>query len=657
MSLDHPVRILSPEVARKIAAGEVIDRPNAIVRELLDNAIDSGADSITVEIYGGGIDKIRVIDNGSGMSKEDMEVAATPHATSKIATEQDLLNLSTLGFRGEALSSIAAVSRLTINSGEYRLEASATEKNKITQGSPVSGTTVQSENLFQNFPARRMFLKRPGSEGKMCLNTFIEKSLPFPSIEFRFYQDGELKLNLPKTSTLQSRFVDASGYSKQKNLFFTQINAASDNSWDFGLIIGEPGIYRNDRKEISIYVNKRKVNEYSLVQAIEYGCMGYFPNGTHPVASLFVNIDSKLVDFNIHPAKKEVRFKDISELHHSVSTTTAAFFRGSTIKSLKPELDATYYENTFNRELFQSPISDNKEVYGSSPSSTGEFVNGASGFVDSGLSRIEGLNAPTSRNSFSSIEERNFNGDLRSKFLNKSGATYASSLAQMAASDTDDGEENSPLQNAAPERVNSYTDYSSPLNAASQTDATITADSLKYYGTALGCFILVERENTLYMIDQHAAHERILYDSIMTKPAKPQKLLIPYQLESQSLSDDEYLESIKDLLEEKGFILKNNGNGVWHITTVHERWTGSEKDLQSLLLDQKIAPEKLMNSIAASTACKAAVKDGYYLDKDTALELAEKALNLPDPHCPHGRPIWTAVTKEKMFELVKRITK
>lgn len=619
MSLKRPVRILPPEVARKIAAGEVIDRPNAIVRELMDNAIDSGADSITVEIYGGGIDKIRVIDNGSGMSREDMEIAATPHATSKISSEQDLLNLSTLGFRGEALSSIAAVSKLTIVSGEYKLETSVTEKNKITQVTPFNGTTVQSENLFQNFPARRMFLKRSTTEGKMCFNTFIEKALPFCNIEFRFYQDGELKLNLPKEDSIQKRFTAACDYGRQKDLFFTQKNHAQDNSWSFELIIGEPGIYRNDRKEISIFVNNRKISEYSLMQAIEYGCMGYFPNGTHPVAALFVTIDSKLVDFNIHPAKKEVRFKDINELHHSVSNTTASFFKNSTIKSLKPELDASYYENTFSKELFQSPVSQSDTDY------TGE----------SGLSRYERLNAPTSTNSFKSIEEKSYNSDLRSVFMNNSKATYAQKLAEMAYQED--------------EKTETQTD-SIPQNA-------VNSDSIKYFGTTLGVFLLVEKDNTLYLIDQHAAHERILYDSIMTTKAKSQKLLIPYQLESQSTADDEYLESVKDQLEEKGFILKNNGNGSWQITEVHERWTGTERDLQTLLLDQKIAPDKILTYIAASTACKAAVKDGYYLDPETAKELAVKALSLPDPHCPHGRPVWTAITKEKMFELVKRITK
>lgn len=645
MSLTRPVRILPPEVARKIAAGEVIDRPNAIVRELLDNAIDSGADSITVEIYGGGIDKIRVIDNGSGMSKEDLEVAATPHATSKISTEQDLLNLSTLGFRGEALSSIAAVSKLTIYSGEYKLETSVTEKNKITQGTPFSGTTVQSENLFQNFPARRMFLKRPATEGKMCLNTFIEKALPFYNIEFRFYQDGELKLNLPREDSLKKRFTAACDYAKQKDLFFTQTNHAADKSWTFDLIIGEPGIYRTDRKEISIFVNNRKINEYSLMQAIEYGCMGYFPNGTHPVAALFVTIDSKLVDFNIHPAKKEVRFKDSSELHHSVSTTTASFFKNSTIKSLKPELDSTYYENTFNRELFESPLSDSGNNSPYSVSSPLSDSGSASYSGESGLSRYERLNAPTSRNSFNSIEEKSYNSDLRSIFMNNTGSSYASKLAQMAS------EQDSPVPSSSSQEYSPLSkNDSQPLNA-------VSPDEIKYFGTALGVFLLVEKENALYLIDQHAAHERILYDSIMTNKARSQKLLIPYELESQNEADDEYLESVKDQLEEKGFILKNNGNGFYQITEVHERWIGTEKDLQTLLLDQKIPPEKLMNHIAASTACKAAVKDGYYLDPETAKELAVKALSLPDPHCPHGRPVWTCVTKEKMFELVKRITK
>ena len=186
MSQERPVRSLNPEVARKIAAGEVIDRPNAIVRELMDNAIDAGAKNITVEISGGGIDKIRIIDDGSGMTEDDLRNCARPHATSKISSEVDLMNLSTLGFRGEALASVAAVARLSIQSGGYKMRASITEDHIIEASTPLKGTIVESQGLFENFPARRQFLKRPATEGIMCRNTFIEKALARPDIAYFF---------------------------------------------------------------------------------------------------------------------------------------------------------------------------------------------------------------------------------------------------------------------------------------------------------------------------------------------------------------------------------------------------------------------------------------------------------------------------------------
>ncbi|MBP5403114.1 MAG: DNA mismatch repair endonuclease MutL [Treponema sp.] len=599
MSTKGRIKVLPPEVARKIAAGEVIDRPNAIIRELMDNAIDSGADSITVEITDGGIEKIRVSDNGSGMTKEDLEIAATSHATSKISTEQDLLSLTTLGFRGEALSSIASVSNLTINSGNYQCEASLTDKNKITECSPIKGTVVKAENLFENFPARRMFLKRAATEGKMCLNTFIEKSLPFYNIEFRFYSDGELKLDLPKTDSLQKRFTDACSYSSKKDLFFTLENFASDSKWNYKLIICDPSIYRSDRKEISIFVNSRKIQEYSLMQAIEYGCQGYFPNGTHPVACLFITINSDLVDFNIHPAKKEVRFKDISELHHSISTTTQKFYRSYAIKSLNSSEDASFYENTFTNDFFKSGISDKRPSY----SSSGKSQSYSSSLSASALS--------------------DESSDMRSIFMDRSKTSA---------------------------EINSYSKQFSP---SGKTDV-ISDGSVKYLGTALGVFLVAEKDDTLYLIDQHAAHERILYNKILNSDSMPQKLLVPYEFETESPSDDSYLESVAEPLSTAGFLIENIGNGKWQINAVHERWKGSEDELVKALIDDKTAPDKILNHIAATTACKAAVKDGYYLDEQTALELCEKALELEDPHCPHGRPIWTAITREKLFELVKR---
>ncbi|MBQ0002533.1 MAG: DNA mismatch repair endonuclease MutL [Treponema sp.] len=630
MSIKNPVKVLSAEVARKIAAGEVIDRPNAIIRELLDNAIDSGADSITVEVFDGGISKIRVTDNGSGMTREDLELAPVSHATSKITTEQDLLNLSTLGFRGEALSSIASVARLTISSGDYKLEADVSSKNKITEIQPVTGTVVESADLFANFPARRLFLKRPATEAKMCQNTFIEKALPFYNIDFRFYSDGELKINLSKTDSLQKRMTEALDYSAKKDLFYTIKNAASDESWSYVLVIGEPSIYRNDRKDIGIFVNNRKVNEYSLVQAIEYGVQGFFPNGTHPVANLFVTIDSNLVDFNIHPAKKEVRFKDISELHHSVSSSTQSFFKSCTLKSISPKLDSSYYENTFSNDFYSTPAEKNSTVSNHEPSYSG--MSYGSSQKSSGLSSSS--------------------KDARSMFINSTPKSYASHLADLASRDEIPGLGNvDGISNDADIKRDGI---SQDAGSSKDTGTENSTDTIRYIGPALGVFLIVEKNDTLYLIDQHAAHERILYNNIISNPAKSQKLLIPFELETQTASDDEYLKSISDELEKAGFVLKNCSNGKWQITEVHERWTLSETDLQKMLLDEKVAPEKLLTHIAATTACKAAIKDGYYLDDETAAELCKKALSLEDPHCPHGRPIWTAITREKLFELVRR---
>ena len=331
MSLKNPVKKLDAEVARKIAAGEVIDRPNAIVRELMDNSIDSGAKSITVEISGGGIEKIRIVDDGCGMTKEDLQNCARPHATSKISSEIDLLNLTTLGFRGEALSSIAAVSRLSITSGGWKMRASITEDHILEPQANITGTIVQSEGLFENFPARRQFLKRPATEALMCKNTFIEKTLAHPEIAFRFIQDGEIKIDLPQNQSLKERFVMANGLLQYEELFFEISKKSSFSSenceWSFNVIIGEPAVSRPSKKDIEIFANGRKIQEYSLVQAVEYGCQGFFPNGTYPVAGVFVHVRPDLIDFNIHPAKKEARFYDISDLHHGLSSTIKDFFK------------------------------------------------------------------------------------------------------------------------------------------------------------------------------------------------------------------------------------------------------------------------------------------------------------------------------------------
>ena len=624
MSLERPVRTLNPEVARKIAAGEVIDRPNAIVRELMDNAIDAGATSITVEISGGGIDRIRIIDNGNGMTRDDLENCARPHATSKITTEVDLMNLSTLGFRGEALASIAAVSRLSIQSGGYKMRASLTEDHLIEPAAELVGTIVQSEGLFENFPARRQFLKRPATEGIMCRNTFIEKALARPDIAFRFVSDGETKIDLPAGQSLKDRFVGANSYSEAPELFyeFAQSSGGENPEWSFTVVIGEPAVSRTNKKEIFIYANGRRIQEYSLVQAVEYGGQGFFPNGTYPVAAVFAQVRPDLIDFNIHPAKREARFSDISALHHGLSSTIRSFFHQYTYSNFaedKPADQARNQEFNFEPEVPSAPLS----------SSTAPTT---SSFADSVYEKhISYKPSETKSESLS---------DFRSKFLGiKSNGV--SPRSEHAASFS--------TKSLAEQALSSAQNSDSPSVSEPQP-------KVRYIGPCLGTFLLAEKNNSLYIIDQHAVHERILFDRLMNSQgdAGRQPLLIPYKIKTESKSQDNQLEKLKTELNRIGFETEHVSDGYWEIKTIPERWTGTEYDLRTLLFVKQVEPTQIIRSIAAMTACKAAVKDGYVLDDITAARLVEQAFTLEDPHCPHGRPIYTVISREKLFELVKR---
>lgn len=646
MSEKNPVKSLNPEVARKIAAGEVIDRPNAIIRELMDNSIDSGATSITVEIAGGGIDKIRILDNGCGMTKEDLQNCARPHATSKISTEVDLMNLSTLGFRGEALASIAAVARLSIISGGWKMRASITEDHILEAVAPTQGTIVQSEGLFENFPARRQFLKRNATEGLMCKNTFIEKAMARPDIAFRFIQDGQTKIDLPANQSIKDRFILANSYSEAPELFYQLSNSSGGETsdWSFDLVIGEPAVSRSNKKEINIYTNGRKIQEYSLVQAVEYGGQGFFPNGTYPVAAVFIKVRPDLVDFNIHPAKKEARFYDISALHHGLSSTIKAFFQQYTYANFqedKPTDEIRNQEFDFNS---LHPLNSNNSAISSNSIS----------------SNTKSLSLNLSKPSFNSMPVIE---DKVSNYTKESIGTKSSPIYERHISYKTSETKNQNLSDFRSKYLGIKTSNAQELSdRASLVQAALDAQNdqapakVKYIGSCLGTFLLAEKNNCLYIIDQHAVHERILFDQLMNNQgqASRQALLIPYKIHTESKSQDNQLEKLKEQLGKIGFETKKVSDGEWEVTSIPDRWTGTEYDFRTLIFVKHVEPQEIIRSIAAMTACKAAVKDGYILDDQAATKLVEAAFTLEDPHCPHGRPIYTVISREKLFELVKR---
>lgn len=649
------VRILNAETARKIAAGEVIDRPASIVRELLDNAVDSGATEINVEIEGGGIDKIRVQDNGCGLSREDLETCAHPHATSKISTDTDLLNLTTLGFRGEALASIAAVARLAISSGEWKMRCSITEDHIIEPRPPLAGTVVSSENLFENFPARRQFLKRPASETKMCRQTFLEKAMPRPDIAFRLTVDGQLRNDFKAGQSLRERFYEALGIQQSPDLFY-EIKG-SGAGFSFTLVIGDPCVARQDRKDIYIYVNGRRIAEYSLLQAIEYGAQGYFPNGTHPAAALFAQVQPDLVDFNIHPAKKEARFKDIAPLHHGVSSALREFFRALSVKQMKADFGGTdvapQNDLDFEQKSYESQGFASLKSPAASPLGTQSFDRPSPYEKIASLADLAGADEPKSFASPKGAAPSWPSG-------NSYGAGRAPRIAERpqnlrVASPEFDRQEFASPKSAAAFSVNQNISGSQSASGATPSLACEqSAAGFRYIGRALGTFIIIEKNKALYFVDQHAAHERYLFDKIMDGQTQRQPLLVPEKFELESEEDDQYMASIADELARFGFECERTDDGRWQFNSFNFLWKGGALELKKLIFEKRIEPKELIRKIAAMAACRSAVKDGDVIDDAAAIDLAKKAFELPDPHCPHGRPCWTVVTKEKLFELVKR---
>ncbi|UTC58853.1 DNA mismatch repair endonuclease MutL [Treponema sp. OMZ 305] len=583
-----PVKALDAETARKIAAGEVIDRPAAVIRELLDNAIDAGASKVQVEISGGGIDRIRVTDNGCGMSREDLAICTDTHTTSKISTAEDLLSLHSLGFRGEALSSIKAVSNLEITSTRNGPAAWKLQLGKILPARLNAGTVVQVENLFENFPARKQFLKRAAAETALCRTIFLDKALPHYHTEMRFITDGTLRFLLSPVESLRERCLAAFSFKEPEALFF-EIEGGGEH-FSFRIVLGSPDVVRSDKRAIMVFVNGRRITEFGLTQAIEYGSEGYFPNGGHPVAFLFLTVEPSRVDFNIHPAKKEARFQDYGAIHHAVSSAVGSFYRQHTVASLLKEK----YDPSLTRPLdFQ---------YGSGLSGTQAEYDTAQGGYGSAFRQI----AATAAVSYSA-----------------SGHIIPPPAATGTA-------------------------------AYLQPPPDLPPADFKLLGQVAGTFIAVEKNDALYLIDQHAAHERIIFEQLRHNTGGVQELLIPYRIITSSEEDDAFIKKHQELLCKAGFALSDEGAGVWQVTAVPARWTGTERDLIRDITGVRKNAGDILYQVLASAACRAACKDHAILDPVTQQRIAAQAFELPEPICPHGRPIWIVLTREELFKWVKR---
>ena len=592
------IHLLPPEEASKIAAGEVVDRPSALVRELIDNAIDAGSMQIDLNIEEGGKRLVEVIDDGCGMEKEDLEICWQTHATSKIRSISDLNIAQTLGFRGEALAAAAVVSNLEIltstdGRSAWRLQVGpgGNYPPQIEQSRRIKGTTVRTKNLFDTIPVRKRFLKRDWSEISQCRSVFIDKTLAFPAINFRFLQDGAIKTVLPAVGSLKERFT--ASLLHRNDLAFLHEISASGEGFTVKILFGGPELSRTDRKHQYIFTNGRRIQDYSFVQALEYGVEGWFPNNTHPVGAIFINIDPSLVDFNIHPAKREVRFSDSGAIHHAVTQTI---------------LDFVHHKNIFSGSLtnLQMNFNDDRQ---------GVFSNQIVG-------QVSITNDFINFNNNENVKSEKNIDDVAFLALEALGGSFSMSPKKE--------------ESLGAERIE--------IN-----------NTLRYAGKVFELFILIEKDSRLFIIDQHAAHERILYDGFLSKPIQSQELLVPIIFTTESEDDDRFLKLKGEEFARLGIVIEKD-RVSWRIEALPVMWKLGDLATVKEILNLKSSGENIAKKWATTLACHSAIKDGEFLDEKMALSLAESALKLPDPRCPHGRPIWFEISREELFRCVKRST-
>ena len=586
------IQLLDPLVAQRIAAGEVIERPASVMRELLDNALDAGGKTILASVTEGGLEQIMVIDDGEGIEREDLPLLCESHATSKVRELDDLYHIKSMGFRGEALYSIAAVSRITIassyqGSDPYQITIDNGKKEAVLPGGPRTGTMVTVQGLFKELPARRQFLKRPSTEAAMARSVLLEKALAFPDRAFRFISDQTVRVDLVPT-TRKQRVLDV--LSLNQNIVPSEMLELYDTAGRFDLyaVCSSPALSRSDRSYIKIYVNNRPVEEYSLVQAVTYGYGELLAGGSFPYCYLFINVDPTLVDFNIHPTKREVKLRNKAEIHHQVVSMIASQIKRTIPRMVKQEL-----------EVEDAPLL--APIYQERPSS-----------------------------------------HQTHQAAERSGRYEA--VPQKAPPDSDWFQKARELLDMKSSRSTERED----IWAQQEDDQEFV-----YLGQAFNLFLVAQKKDDLYLVDQHAAHERLIFDEVREKK-NVQQLMIPLSFEVERDVDAYLLES-QDVYLNLGIKLERTEDLLWQIKALPALYRNIESQLIAFIQKTTGDSQEVEKGLYAVVACHAAIKAGDSVDRMMAISLLTKVFQLDEPTCPHGRTFVVRLSKEELMKAVQRI--
>jgi len=570
-----PIRVLPPDLAAKIAAGEVVERPASVVKELVENSIDAGASQITVEIKAGGVEQIKVIDDGHGIPSDEVPTAFQRHATSKIDSQDQLDAIATLGFRGEALPSIAAVSNLAITTrqplepGGFRMELNWGEPaSSGTQGCPP-GTAIEVSDLFGNLPARRKFLRSSSAETSRIQELVSRDALVFPGIRFQLVVDGKVSFTSPGSGVPREALLAV--YGSQAATAMLEVHGeGSESGYQVDGFVGAPSLTRANRTYMTFFVNRRWVQSRMLSFAVEEAYMGLLQVKRYPLAALNISIPYEDVDVNYHPSKREVRFREENLVFSTVQRAVrSALVADSPVPNLAPPPDSEY-----------------------TPAAAPSFFP---------------------RSAFGGVRNRSGGG---------------------------------------------MPDYQGQLGGgpADAVETLRPAPPLKVVGQLKLTYIVAEGPAGMFLVDQHAAHERVLFDRISQKTLEEeplsQPLLAPVSVELSPAQGDT-LKSNQESLQHYGFQFEPFGDGSYLLRAVPAIF--GEGDPGKALLDvlDMTAFEGLVRQkedvTAASIACHGAIRAGKSLTEPEMVALLEQLEATPNPHtCPHGRPTMVHFSQHHM---------
>ena len=650
------INVLGFDVANLIAAGEVVDRPSSVVKELLENAIDSGAKNITVEIKKGGVAFIRVADDGCGIEYEDLPVAILRHATSKIKTSFDLESIMTLGFRGEALAAIASVSRLRIMSRQDGaemggiLECHGGEVVSHIKAGCAKGTTVIVEDLFYNVPARKKFLKKDMTEAS-AITAIVEKvAMSKPDIAFRYIIDGEIKYITSGDGNLMNTVYALLGRDIAKKI--TKV-AREDKGIKVSGYISTPELVRANRNFENFYINSRFVKSKTASAAIEQAYVSYIPSDKFPFCVLNIEINPSTVDVNVHPSKLEVKFSNEKLIFEAVYYAVKTVLSSSIDR---PEL--------FNEE--KDPVSERAK----------NLINTVFPVVDREAPKAERIVFDANSNFGVLRSDSSLKYDItpvksEEKVVETSKPSSAESVLKPVFEMNDSVSDTVAEAKAEPtmkltDNIISVPSFGEEKKAAEERKPVIP--DYKLIGELFNSYVIVELGETAYMIDKHAAHERIIFEDLkaVTKSATPssQMLMLPIEvyLTSEELG---IIDEWSDEIRKTGFGFEKMGGRV----SIYEIPTGIEQsaaaDMFITFASKLVSGEgnaafdknEFFEKALYQASCKAAIKAGRIYDSGHLKWICDKVLSLDNiKYCPHGRPVAFEITKhflEKQFERIK----